>query len=582
MRKNLNLLAAISLLFLVFSVLPREAAAQGVTLSLFPSRGSFGIGEDFSVMVRVHTGGASINAAEATLNFPPDMLSVRSLSKSGSIFSLWAVEPTFSNSGIITFGGGTTTSFTGSLGTVLTITFKAKKEGEAQVAFSSARILAADGKGTDIFGGSSSASYGITSIAKPVVPSQASVKSKIISLTHSHEDAWYSNSNPEFSWVLPEGTTDVSFLLDRIPERNPDSLSEGLLDYKSYTEIEDGIWYFHLKLKNTYGWSSTTSYRIQIDTKPPRPFEITVLDDKKTTNPQPAILFDTVDDLSGIGYYEVQVGNNEKEAIEKSGGNPFQIAKQIPGTYVILVRAFDKAANAIQATSQVIIVPIEIPHVAPFIDTLFIGEKLQIKGTGIPEAIIELHVQGEKEQTTTVDEKGNWFIESERFYITKSHSFHVIQEDARGAKSMPSETFSFKILAFVNIGPWRVSSFLIILALGMLFGTSLLTLLFFRRKIRSIQKGVGYEIKDAQEKLHKSVDYIKEQITAKLRNLEHVKGTRRLSGEEIEMEKNLKKDLDKMEQFMKGEIGDIEGELNHIVRRHTRNRIIRMIQKWLP
>ncbi len=153
----------------IFILHSPSAYAQSATFSASPPGGSFGVGEEFSVAISVHSGGSPINAAEATLNFSHDLLAVTSLSKSGSIFSLWTVEPAFSG-GSITFGGGAPSSFSGSSGKLLTVNFKAKKQGEARVIFSGGRILAADGKGTDIFSGSSGASYKITAAAPPVIP----------------------------------------------------------------------------------------------------------------------------------------------------------------------------------------------------------------------------------------------------------------------------------------------------------------------------------------------------------------------------------------------------------------------------
>ncbi|MFY9457603.1 MAG: hypothetical protein WAP23_01585 [Candidatus Spechtbacterales bacterium] len=481
-----------------------------------------------------------------------------------------------------------------SSGTLLTINFKAKREGEAQVAFSSARILAADGQGTNIFGGSSGASYRIDAGVERVVPapkaeapvtlsSRPPAKPKIIPLTHPDEGAWYANRNPEFSWALPEDATAVSFLLDRIPERDPDSRSEGLVTSKLYSGVEEGVKYFHLKIKNVYGWSEISHFKVQIDTEPPRPFEITILDGRETTNPAPAILFDTTDDLSGIGYYEVKIGENQEQETEKSGGNPFQLARQIPGTHTIVVKAFDKAANFTQAIAEVFIKPIETPAVTGFTRDLFIGERLEVKGTGISQATIELHVSQNKKgttmTTTTIDEKGNWLATSDRFYISGQYSFYVVQEDARGARSMPTETFDFRVQAFVNIGPLRVSSFVIALTLGLLLGLSIIGGLLVKRKMRSIRKGVRYEAKDAKEKLHKLVDHIREQITAKLNKLDRASGRRPLSGEEIEAERELKKDLDDLERLMKKEIEDIEGELNHIARRHKQNWAAKLIPR---
>jgi len=152
----------------IFILHSPSAYAQSATFSVSPPEGSFRVGQKFSVAISVHSGGSPINAAEATLNFPQDLLTVTSLSKSGSIFSLWTVEPTSSSGGIITFAGGTPSPFSGPSGTLLTVNFKAKKQGEARVIFSGGRILAADGKGTDIFSGSSDGSYKIT--PPPVIP----------------------------------------------------------------------------------------------------------------------------------------------------------------------------------------------------------------------------------------------------------------------------------------------------------------------------------------------------------------------------------------------------------------------------
>lgn len=567
-----KLLCFAAFFFVWFGVIPTQAEAQEATLSLVPSSGSFGIGQEFSVSVRVHTGGVSINAAEATLNFTPDILSVVSLSKSNSIFSLWTVEPTFSNNGVVAFGGGNSTPFSGSSGALLTINFKAKQEGEAQVTFSNGRILAADGVGTDIFGGSSGGSYTVTSLptVKPEAP-QPSVSAKagpnIVSTTHPDENGWYSNNNPEFSWDLPNDASAVSFLLDRIPKRDPDSLPERLVSEKSYSDFEDGVWYFHLKFRSASGWGPVAHYRIQIDTKPPRPFEITVIDGMETTNPKPAILFDTTDDLSGIAYYEVEVGSDLKAKIERAGENPFQIAKQIPGTHSIVVKAFDKAGNVAQAISEVVIKAIESPRVISFSGPLFIGERIEVKGTGIPGATVELHVSQNKKRTAVtaaVDEKGDWFLTSERFFISGDYSFFVIQEDAREARSMPSETFAFKVLAFVNIGPWRFSSFSIALTLGILLGINILFVILARRKMRAVRKRALYESEDAKAKLHKSVDYIKEEISAKLKELGHHKRKRDYSHDEIEIEKKLKEEITNLERLMKEEIEDIAEKADRV------------------
>jgi len=93
-----------------------------------------------------------INAAEGNIYFPTDKLKVVGVSQEESIFSLWAVEPSYSNiEGTIWFGGVLPTpGFKGSEGKILTITFKPIKEGKADIRFEEGLVLANDGNGTDI------------------------------------------------------------------------------------------------------------------------------------------------------------------------------------------------------------------------------------------------------------------------------------------------------------------------------------------------------------------------------------------------------------------------------------------------
>jgi len=110
-----------------FLILASEAKAGGASLFLSPPSGTYAINSAFSIKVNVNSGGEAINAAEGTLVYNPAELSVVSLSKSSSIFTLWTTEPTFSNStGNISFGGGMPSNFTGTNGTIFSITFKAK------------------------------------------------------------------------------------------------------------------------------------------------------------------------------------------------------------------------------------------------------------------------------------------------------------------------------------------------------------------------------------------------------------------------------------------------------------------------
>ncbi len=139
------------ILFLVLLFSPSIAFAQA-TLFVSPPSGTYQTGEFFSVLVKVNTGGKNINAASGQLNFDNSKLEVVSLGYSSSIFSIWTDEPNFSNvGGTVKFSGGVPNpGYTGASGAILRLTFKAKAQGQAPLAFVTGSVLANDGSGTNI------------------------------------------------------------------------------------------------------------------------------------------------------------------------------------------------------------------------------------------------------------------------------------------------------------------------------------------------------------------------------------------------------------------------------------------------
>ncbi|MCX6800554.1 MAG: cohesin domain-containing protein, partial [Candidatus Falkowbacteria bacterium] len=226
------------LLSLIF-LLSFATQIQAATLSFAPSNKSYSLNDDFSVNVYVSSQDQSINAASGRIAFPTDKLEVIGLSKSGSIFSLWAQDPSFSNQGgVIDFEGIVMNpGFKGSSGKILSIKFHAKKDGDANLKFSSGSILANDGKGTNVFSGAKSAKFVFEKVTekiteavktkeaiaappttipkaeeKPttevIVPSPEAVT--ITSVSHSDQNKWYTSHDAEFSWDLPKNTVTVS------------------------------------------------------------------------------------------------------------------------------------------------------------------------------------------------------------------------------------------------------------------------------------------------------------------------------------------------------------------------------------
>lgn len=160
--------------FLVLVFSPTVAFAQA-TLFVSPTGGTYKVGDLFSILVNVNSGGESINAASGQLNFDNSKLEVMSLGYSASVFKIWTDEPNFSNvGGTIRFSGGVPNpGYTGASGAILRVTFKAKSQGQAPITFASGSVLANDGSGTNILDGFKGALFQIISASGKPAPVSA-------------------------------------------------------------------------------------------------------------------------------------------------------------------------------------------------------------------------------------------------------------------------------------------------------------------------------------------------------------------------------------------------------------------------
>ncbi|MBZ9569797.1 hypothetical protein KJA16_02645 [Patescibacteria group bacterium] len=311
--------------------------AQSASLYLAPSRGTFFVGGTFNVSIYLDTKGNEINVIEVDLKFPPDILQVTAPTAGESFISEWIVPPNYSNiGGKISFKGGIPEGIVTTAGLVSTITFRAKSPGKALVEFlDSSKVLLADGKGTPIF------TTNIEGIYEVLVPPPEGPK--ISSPTHPDPEIWYSNSSPNFSWEKEKGVTDFSFVFSQNSQENPDTVSEGNYTFKSYDEVSDGVWYFHLRSKKEGVWGRTSHLAVRIDTNPPQKFTPTA------DTFVGFVYFEIRDFHSGIDFYEISVLNISQTPnaapffVEAT--SPFKIPERRPGKYSIIVRAHDKAGN---------------------------------------------------------------------------------------------------------------------------------------------------------------------------------------------------------------------------------------------
>lgn len=393
------LVAAIFLMSFSFS--------QAADLVLSPGTGSYSAGQTFTATVRAVPGSDNVNAVEAAISFNPAVLSVVSVSKTGSVFSLWTTEPTFSNAkGTIEFGGGSPTPFT-TASNILSITFRVVAEGTGSVSFSKASILAADGRGTDVFKNSTGGSYTVTAGTAPAptpTPTPAPAETteettkkpndseaiifgdpprppEVGSQTFLDQNTWYKETEGVFTWILPFDVNAVAVEITDNPENRPEENKDSIIDppVEDFSVnkdiISDGVQYVSVNFKNQVGWGAPTNRKLQIDTTPPEPFAINVRAGT-SKNSFPLLNFEAVDKTSGVNFYEMTIADNEPIKVTPDEARLGYLIKDLEdGTYTVKVVATDMAGNVRESSVAVLITagwikPVEVVDEGSFWDFL--------------------------------------------------------------------------------------------------------------------------------------------------------------------------------------------------------------------
>lgn len=398
-HKSFSILSLVSTLvvcavfFLVFQ--PVEAADTQFT----PSTGSYNVGQTFTVTAQVvPDSGEQVNAVEATISFDPELLSVVSVSRDGSVFSLWTTEPTFSNTdGTVTFGGGSPTPFS-SRSNLITITLRALAEGTATLEYSSASALAADGLGTDVFNTGVPASFVIESGAVAPEPTpqpqpepdpqpepepesddaiiafgEAPRAPVVGSQTFLDPDTWYATNTALFTWEVPFDVTEIALDIATSADSVPETIYEPPIEEILLTadDLREGIQYLTIRYRNQVDWGTVTHRKIQVDTVPPEEFIIRV-NPGNSTSSFPTLTFNAVDRTSGIDFYELSISDGEPDVVTPGEAEIGYLLSELKnGTYTVVVDAYDMAGNVRRAETEVIIEagwipPSELPQETSF------------------------------------------------------------------------------------------------------------------------------------------------------------------------------------------------------------------------
>ena len=531
-----KLVLIIGLFVLAFGLLAPKA--QAATFFLSPGSGQVAIGQTFDVTVRINSVDQGFNAAQATIQFSPGVVQVKSIDSSpaSSAFNFWLTGPTFSNTdGRISFVGGTTNGVVGASIEVLRITFVAKASGVALIIASDAAVTASDGSGTNILTTVSNANFSISQnvinpaaststipsstpapaatptpspaqpgtpppvvapqpiVRQPTMAAQAPVAPKLNIQLYPDPTKWY-NQISDFlvQWPLPSDISGISAVVDKNAKTNPPSQSEGLYDAKAFKPLSDGIWYVHVKLQNNIGWGSVAHYKISVDTVPPLPFTVNVAEGLTTDSPRPTLQFATNDGLSGIDHYIIRVDNGD-EIISANGTTTLPI--QTPGKKTIVIKAFDKAGNDRESTLNLEILPIAAPTISAVGKDVFANETdLTLSGTALPNIEVWLSLKNANgslvtKMKTAVDAQGNWGSQLKGPFKKGTYFVEVVAQDGRGATSWPvkSDTFKIKDRPILTIGGLGLSQsfffFLLFIIMLGAFGAGWWTYSLWRKQL---------------------------------------------------------------------------------------------------
>lgn len=374
------LLFALPIFFITTLFAPSFILAEGTTISAqsllpkvrlyFPTRtGTFTEGTTFEVPIILNTNNTSVNTVEVYIEYDPHKLAIIKPAGDKSIISIWLQPPSFSNTdGRAKIVGAIPNGISTESGVVTTITFKALETGEATVRIAEgSRILANNGAGTDLLAQFDSAHYTI----QPVPPEGL----KVYSETHPFDDHWYNNNSPVLSWEADPKISGVSYVFDHEPFTIPDNSVDSTLTTKSYENVEDGIWYFHIKAQKNKIWGATTHFLVRIDTTPPA--EFTPMRDSLAGNRlRPTLVsFFTTDAFSGVDHYEVGVVENDSSStpLFVQTDSPYKVPPSPSGSVKVLIKAYDRAGNVRLASTEIQVTNSIVGFLSTHINTLVMG-----------------------------------------------------------------------------------------------------------------------------------------------------------------------------------------------------------------
>lgn len=506
-----------------------------------------------------------MNAVSGVVSFPVETLQVASVSKTDSIVNLWVQEPSYSNlDGTVQFEGiALNPGFTGVSGKIISITFRAKKEGKAALIFTSGSVLANDGQGTNVLSSLDGSNYtiNVSPPAAPVKEIQLPPLPVINSATHPEESKWYNLKKLNLDWTLPAGVDGVSYAFNSKAEFTPPAQSQGLMAGTSYdpSQYADGAWRFHLRFHDKNGWGPAAHRSVRIDLAPPSAPFVEYRKGDDPTNPQPIFEWRSEDITSGIAFYQAKVGEGDWFSIGNVIG-PYTLPKQAPGEHAFIVRAYDNAGNFSETATNFTVEPIAAPKITNYSQQIKSPQQaLVVEGTALPN--VKINIYGRKgNDIITVsamsDAQGRWSGSYRNYLSPGNWEIKAQAVDDRGALSEETPP------VVVEVSGWIGG----IIRLLTEWGILITAVIVFGGLVAAVAYLVIYRLKLWRTMLKKDLWKLKEELQQDLKELDKDMAAIKKKDIMVDLsptamrkaQEHIKKDVTKIEEDIKEEVKKID------------------------
>jgi len=198
------------------------------------------------------------------------------------------------------------------------------------------------------------------------------------------------------------------------------------------------------------------------------------------------------------------------------------------------------------------------------LDFFWLGEDLNLEGTGLAETTILIFIQQKGKEPTMAETKANgdgfWQFSPSKILEKGEYKVWAQAKDKRGALSLPSKVITFEVglPPFLKFGRIAIDYLTIMITLIVLIVGVIAIILYTWYRISLWRKKLRTETKELAQTIYGAFRALREEIQEQIENLDKKPG---LTKGEKQVRDKLQEALDVSEEFISKELKDVEKEL---------------------